>query len=177
MDSHRIATALEDAFPTPSLHLESEYLPQMNELVWECQRFLTPFWMPAVPRHILNPVSAEYFNRTRKERIGKPLEEMAKEATAEQWEKSRPAFEKIAALLKTNGGPFIMGDTGKYQTPALSEHSFTGDIVSYADFVLVSFLHFLKRTDEEAFTKSLAVDDALKNVYDASSRWLERDSY
>ena len=114
MDSLKIATALEDVFPTPSLHLKSEYLPQMYELVGECQKFLTPFWMPAVPRHILNPVSAEYFNRTRQERLGKPLEEMAKEATPAQWEKSRPAFEKIAALLKTNGGPFVMGDTGKY---------------------------------------------------------------
>jgi hypothetical protein len=112
MDSAKIAAALEDAFPTPSLHLDSEYLPQMYELVGECQRFLLPFWMPQVPRKILNPVSAEYFNRTRETRIGKPLEEMAKQATPQQWEKARPGYEKIAALLKTNRGPFVMGDTG-----------------------------------------------------------------
>lgn len=115
MDSRKIAAALEDAFPTPSVHLDSEYLPQMYEFVGECQRYLMPFWMPAVPRDILNPVSAEYFYRTRLVRIGKPMEELAKDATPEQWEKSRPGFEKISALLKTNGGPFVMGDTGTCQ--------------------------------------------------------------
>lgn len=112
MDSRKIATALEEMFPTPSMHLNSEYLPQMYDLVAECQNYLLPFWMPAVPADVLNPVSAEYFYSTRLVRIGKPLEEFAKEATPEQWEKSRPHFEKMATLLKTNGGPFVMGDTG-----------------------------------------------------------------
>lgn len=49
--------------------------------------------------------------------------------------------------------------------------------VSYADFVLVSFLQFIRRFHEEAFTKALAVDDAIKKVYEACGKWLERDSY
>lgn len=113
MDSKKIAAALEEAFPHPSLHLDSEYLPQMYNFVTDCQKYLTPFWMPSVPARILNPVSAEYFNRTRLVRVGKPLEELAKEATPEQWEKSRPHFEKVASLLKTNDGPFVLGGTGK----------------------------------------------------------------
>lgn len=113
MDSRKIAAALEEFFPKPSMHLDSEYLPQMYDLVAECQKHLIPFWMPGVPADVLNPVSAEYFYSTRLTRIGKPLQELAKEGIPEQLEKSRPYFEKIATLLKTNSGPFVMGDTGK----------------------------------------------------------------
>ncbi|TLD39559.1 putative glutathione s-transferase protein [Venturia nashicola] len=160
MDSKKIAIALEETFPKPSMHLDSEYLPQMYDLVAECQKYLMPFWMPSVPADVLNPVSAEYFYTTRLTKVGKPLQELAKEATPEQWDKSRPHFEKIAALLKTNGGPFVMGDS-----------------VSYADFVLVSFLQFIRRSHEVAFTKVLAVDDTIKKVYEACGKWLERDSF
>lgn len=119
MDSRKIAAALEELFPTPAMHLNSEYLAQMYNLVAECQKYLMPFWMPPVPADVLNPVSAEYFYSTRLKSVGKPLQEFAKDATPEQWEKSRPHFEKIAALLKTNGGPYVMGDTGKQRKALL----------------------------------------------------------
>ncbi|QDS72629.1 hypothetical protein FKW77_002275 [Venturia effusa] len=160
MDSRKIATALEAMFPTPALHLDSEYLPEMYNLVAEAQKHTRPFWMPSVPADVLNPVSAEYFYSTRLKIVGKSLREFAEEATPEQFEKSIPQFEKIATLLKTNGGPFVMGDA-----------------VSYADFVFVSFLQFLRRSDERAFTKVLAIDDAFEKVYEACGKWLERDSY
>lgn len=48
-------------------------------------------------------------------------------------------------------------------------------IVSYADFIFVAFLQFLKRLDESAFERFLGFDEAIGKVYDASKEWLERD--
>jgi hypothetical protein len=65
----------------------------------------------------------------------------------------------------------------RVKTSGVIEYLLTRHIVSYADFVLVSFLHFIKRANEEAFTKALEVDEAIKKVYEASGKWLERDGH
>lgn len=65
----------------------------------------------------------------------------------------------------------------RVKTPGVIEYLLTRHIVSYTDFVLVSFLQFIKRANEEAFTKALEVDDAIKKVYEASGKWLERDDH
>ena len=49
-------------------------------------------------------------------------------------------------------------------------------IVSYADLIFVSMLHFLKRAHEDVYTKLVALDDALSKVYEASKQWLEREN-
>lgn len=47
--------------------------------------------------------------------------------------------------------------------------------VSYIDFVLVSFLMFIKRIDEREFQKALSLDSAFGILYDACRKWLEKD--
>jgi len=49
-------------------------------------------------------------------------------------------------------------------------------IVSYADLIFVSMLHFLKRAHEDVYKKLVALDDALPKVYEASKRWLEKEN-
>jgi len=159
-DSAKIAPELEKLQPTPSLHLDSPILPRVSALVGEIAGPLIPFWMPLVPKNLLNPPSAAYFERTRAEKLGKPLSELAKDATDEQWAKCKEPTAKMAALLKENSekGPFFMGET-----------------VSYADFVLVSAIHFFKRVDESYFERFVGSDDAFGKLYEACGKWLERD--
>jgi len=47
--------------------------------------------------------------------------------------------------------------------------------VSYADFILVSMLHFVKRANEDVYKKLMALDDALPKIYEASKQWLEKE--
>ncbi len=44
--------------------------------------------------------------------------------------------------------------------------------VSYADFIFVAFLYYLKELDEvKMLQRFLAFDDALAKLYDASKEW------
>jgi len=48
-------------------------------------------------------------------------------------------------------------------------------VVSYADVVLVTFLHFLKRAGEGLFEKWVAHDDEFLRIYEASKQWLDKE--
>ena len=49
--------------------------------------------------------------------------------------------------------------------------------VSYADFNLLGFLQFCKRAGQDIFDHIAASDPAFQRLYDASTRWLERDDH
>jgi len=75
---------------------------------------LSPQLHPKIPRRILNKESAEYFYRTREVRFGMPLEQLEREkATEQNWVDVKGPAEEVAELLKKNGGPFFLGDTGE----------------------------------------------------------------
>jgi len=161
MDSSKIIAALETFSPTPSLHLESDILHQVEEQIPNVRGALAAYWMPNIPRDILGPRSAEYFYRTRAERIGKSLQEMEKrglEKPDKGWEDARPAIEKMAELLKKNGGPFFMGST-----------------VSYSDFVLVSMMYMYKKVDQSLFDRFVSYDPVFTKLFDACAQWYERN--
>lgn len=116
MDSKSIATALEEEFPQPSLHLDSPILPQVEQVLLRAFMALAPDFLPEVPKKLLNPVSAEYFGRTRAERFGGPLEEVQQNKGGQvAWDAAEPHLLQLAAILKENGGPFCMGDTGTWE--------------------------------------------------------------
>ena len=48
-------------------------------------------------------------------------------------------------------------------------------VVSYADFIFVTFLHFLKRVDPQVHERFLAHDAAFAKVYEASQPWLKKE--
>ena len=114
MDSRKIADALEQAHPSPSLHLDSPILQKVEELVPGCVMPIAPVFLPLVPRFILSPRSAEYFERTRAERFGMPLSQWEREKGGEgAWKASEPKWKELGELLKAEGGPFFMGKTGE----------------------------------------------------------------
>jgi hypothetical protein len=46
--------------------------------------------------------------------------------------------------------------------------------VTYADFIFVSFLEFIRRVDLRSFEKFLSLDPEFGKVYEASQEWLKR---
>ncbi|KAA8625310.1 glutathione S-transferase [Pyrenophora tritici-repentis] len=115
-----------------------------------------------IPRVVLllNERSAEYFYETREKMFGKPLEQVEKDADVDDcWEKVKGPVLEVGNLLRQHGGPFFLGETA-----------------SYADFILVSMQHCVKRANEDVYEKLMALDYALPQVYQASKQWLEKEN-
>jgi len=158
MDSWPIAHSLEKQYPTPSLHLDDPIVVQIRD---HLPNIMGPIRALLIPRvvFLLNERSAEYFHETREKMFGKKLEQVEKDAdVSECWEKTKGPVKEAGDLLRKNGGPFFLGET-----------------VSYADFILVSMLHFVKRANEDVYKKLMALDDALPKIYEASKQWLEKE--
>ena len=115
MDSRKIVDVLEEAHPSPALHLDSPILEKVEELIPQCLMPIGPILFPRVPRFLLNPRSAEYFEHTRGASYGMPLSQLEREKGGENaWKAAEPKWKELATLLKAEGGPFFMGETGKY---------------------------------------------------------------
>lgn len=115
MDSRKIADVLEKEYPSPSLHLDSPILKKVEELAPQCITALVPVYIPRAPRYVLNPPSAEYFDRTRAARFGMPLSQLENEKGGESaWKIAEPKWKELGTLLKAEGGPFFMGKTGMH---------------------------------------------------------------
>ena len=114
MNSRKIAAELEKQYPEPSLHLDSPILPKIEACISNMVTPLGPVLLPPIPRNRLNAASAEYFVRTREARIGMPLEQWEKEHGGDKaWEKATPTFEEVGDMLRAQGGPFLLGKTGR----------------------------------------------------------------
>jgi len=73
--------------------------------------------MPKVPAKLLNDRSAEYFTRTRAERFGKSLTEIAQEQGGEEaWMEALPPIKELGQVLARHEGPFVLGEDGKLGT-------------------------------------------------------------
>ena len=71
-----------------------------------------------------------------------------------------PAFEGIAALLKENEGPYVLGRE-----------------VSFADFVIAGLFRFLSRLDHggDVYGRAMGVDERLGEHVEATKQWLVRE--
>jgi len=161
MDSKPISQRLERDHPSPSLHLDSPILPEVERLLPKVMTALRGVWMPRVPTNLLNEPSRDYFVRTREERFGKSLHQVMKEIGGEEaWIEALPVIKELRQVVKARGGPFVMGETP-----------------SYADFVIVGALHFLRVVEEDLYNRVIKIEPAFDKLYDASSPWLKRDDY
>lgn len=162
-DSRVIASKLEEMFPSPTLHLDEPSLPKIQDAVLRAYAPIRPIVTPLIPKDVLRPGSVEYFERTRAERFGISLPEMAATQGGEKaWEAAVTPLKELAGLIK---GPYVLGDE-----------------ISYADFVVVAFLHFLQRTGgqevrEKVVSGKWDEEGKLGSLYDACKQWLIRDSY
>ncbi|KAI4218930.1 MAG: hypothetical protein L6R36_008669 [Xanthoria steineri] len=152
VDSKAIAIALEAKYPDPPLHLDAPQLARVEELWGQAVKALMGVFVPDVMRTLLTDRNKEYM----KDRIDLKTVVGGDEA----WEGAKPVLEAIGLLLKEKGGPFVLGET-----------------VSYADFVLVSGMHWLKKSGGSTFERFVQIEPACGTLYDASKQWLERDDH
>lgn len=112
LDSWLIAHALEQQYPSPSLHLDDPIVVQVRDHILEITKPLMPHLIPKVPA-VLTERSAEYFYRTREVRFGAPLQEIERtKANEECWREVQGPVEVVGDWLRRNGGPFFLGETG-----------------------------------------------------------------
>ena len=113
MDSWPIAQELERRYPSPSLHLDDPIVVQIRDHVAKLMGPLVPHFIPKVPS-LLPKRSADFFYETREKMFGAPLQEVEKNgATEECWEKAKEPAKEAGDLLRKNGGPFFLGETGE----------------------------------------------------------------
>lgn len=165
MDSRNIADALETLQPEPSLRLDSGYVERTQKAVLDVGGNLAPICIPRVPELLLNPSSAEYFQRTRAVRFGMTLSELAQSDKAGEaaWEKAKPGIEEIITILHEHeDGPYVLG-----KTP------------SYADLILAGFWAFAKKLDKggDVFGRGMSLDEAIPKHWEACQKFLERDDH
>ena len=116
MDSKKIAEALEKRYPSPPLHLDSPQQKKIEESWPKVMLALRGDIHPQIPS-MLNKPSEEYFHRTRTERFGMPLSQLQKEFGGDKaWQEAKPAILQVAEVLKAEGGPFVLGQTGQFQS-------------------------------------------------------------
>ncbi|PMD30416.1 hypothetical protein L207DRAFT_592541 [Hyaloscypha variabilis F] len=158
-DSAKIASELEKRYPEPSLHLDSPLLPKAYAAVGAILEVIRPMLMRKVLPNLLNERSADYISHTRAEALRKSREEYSKESVVEEvWRKSEVPLKNLATLIKGNGGPFVMG-----KTP------------SYADFVIASFLFYIRRIDQKDYDRMVVAEPALSEIFEACRPWFKKD--
>lgn len=119
-----------------------------------------------IPRiaDILDDRGKDYFVRTRSESYGKPLADVypSAENVEKVWKSTSARLMDLVRLLKPipgqiSTGPFFMGDTP-----------------SYADFIVVSFLAWFERGNEEIFHKMIKLGNGeLATLYTKCRVWVE----
>ncbi|KIM40954.1 hypothetical protein M413DRAFT_19076 [Hebeloma cylindrosporum] len=134
-DSLLIAEYLERTYPdTPqvfphnTIALQVAFVDAFRSNISAIWDFLTP---AACAK--FNPRSEEYFRRTRKEWLGKDMEDMAPkgDAAVAEWARFKNGLDKVDAWYSAktgavNGGPFLLGKTPSW-----------GDIVVASYFVMM----------------------------------------
>lgn len=165
MDSLKIAKVIEAEYPTPSVHLDSPYHTKIQDLLRGVMGRLQPVYIVNVVTRILDEVNMPYWNQSRAEYVGMPLDQFEKENPVEEcWEKAAPLMKEATALLEENPqGPFFMGGE-----------------VGYADFAWGGLLIFIQNIGEEMLEELLKVSGNAKahlDLLEALSPWTKRDDY
>jgi hypothetical protein len=115
MDSKLISQSLEQHYSSPSLHLDSPILPDIERLLPKIMTSLRGVWMPGLQTKLLNERSREYYIQTSEKKYGKSFNEVMKEIGGEEaWIEALPGIHELGEILKASGGPFVMGETRKF---------------------------------------------------------------
>ncbi|KAL0936377.1 glutathione s-transferase [Colletotrichum truncatum] len=158
MNSAKIIKRIEAEHPEPPLYHDLELTQTLLQSAQGLMDALAAILLPIAPRRILSERSAKYFWETRKEYLGMSLDEFEERYGGEKaWEKAKKPLDEITALLSKTEGPFFLGDK-----------------VAYADFILVGFLFWAKKFDEEVYRRITQHSDVFEKLYQACGPWLER---
>ncbi|KAK3392777.1 hypothetical protein B0H63DRAFT_456588 [Podospora didyma] len=138
-DSREIAKYLEEKYPSPSLHLDSPYIPKITAAMIAAHEPLRPIFVPLVPKRFLDEASHPFWYRTREETVGMSLDEYAKQGGDAAFDKVIPGLQAATALLKEKPeGPY-----------------FNGNELGYADFLWAGILIFWQKLGDDVFEELL----------------------
>lgn len=164
MDSWVIAQELEKQYPSPSLQLDSPLREKYVERLTKAHERLRPEIVENVPSRLLNKVNLDYWQATRTERVGMPLEKYVRENGGEKaYRAASPYLREITEMLKENDGVFFMGDT-----------------ISFVDFIHAGFLIMFRRLGDDIFQQlleALGEPDLHLKFLEALKPWIERDDH
>ena len=165
MESAAIALELNNRYQQADLIIADEMLSTLQRVIRGGVMINLSFaclFLPGISTNLLNPPSEEYTAARCRKWFGKSVEDLAKDSDPEKgWGAVEPHLKELGQLLKEkDGGPFLLGEK-----------------VSYADFVIVALLQFLKRIDEALYEQTVKIEPALQTLYDASMQWLVRDDH
>ncbi|KAL7945042.1 hypothetical protein V8C42DRAFT_324397 [Trichoderma barbatum] len=166
MESRKIAEAIEQKHPSPSVYLDSPAVKRIESLVLNTIKPIYPLLMYKISQVILTEKSYDYWVGQYTREYGMTLDEYERQFGGEKaWAEAQPAMSELTALLEEGqaGGPFFLGKDA-----------------SYADFTWVGGLIFVKRTDEGVFQELLnrtGARDAHQRLLDACEPWLKRNTY
>jgi glutathione S-transferase len=154
-----IEPEIERRYPSPNLHLDDPIVIHVRDAISHLIGPIRRIIIPKVPRNLLQERCSEYYERTRKEKLGMSLSQYEQEVDVEDaWRDAEGPAKEMAQVLKKHGGPFFLGKE-----------------VSYADVILVSCLHFLKQVDLKTYERYIALDASFSALYDASKQWLAKE--
>lgn len=163
MDSAAIAAALEQRYPTPSLHLARGLHEQAQALVNQLAVPLLPVFMPRVGRDVLRAESEPAWRAKREAAFGMPVEEWERTKGGEPaWVAAKPVLEKLDAFVATqkeDEGPFLLGST-----------------LSYGDFVIAGMLEAFRRIGQDMFDRIVEEAPQLKAMHEACQGLFEKDT-
>ncbi|KAH0841280.1 hypothetical protein AYO21_04880 [Fonsecaea monophora] len=161
MESRAIVDKLEKLYPSPPLYLDSPYLARVEQLLPKVATAFRPIFMPGVPKTFLNPPSYAYFVASREKSVGMTLDEYEAKNAEQAWKDVEAPVKELGELYAENpDGPFLMGKQ-----------------LSYADIMVLGFLRMIDRLGHKERFLALEGGDKLRALYEASAKWLERDSY
>ncbi|KAJ0350455.1 hypothetical protein COL154_013259 [Colletotrichum chrysophilum] len=160
MDSAKIAKRLEEEYPERPLDPKNDLAQAASQFQRKIWGPLQPVLMPEVYRTILGERSKPFFWDTRKKDLGgMTIYEFENDYGGEKaWEKVKLPLQEVSALLNKTEGPF-----------------FQGSQVSYADFILVGFLEFVKKYAFQHYQRIIGLSNGLDKLHEACLPWLERD--
>ena len=161
MDSKNIAVEMEKRHPKPSLHLDAAEVKEAEALAPKIMLSLKGVLWPMIPKKILNPVSATYFEETRHKRVGMPLEELGRTSGGERaWKEAEPALKALDELYKKHKGPFLLGED-----------------MSFGDLIYAGALHYFGLLGDGIYERVVSIAPSLKPLHEASKVLLERDDH
>ena len=106
---------LQSLKPSMDLRFDAPQHEEVNQAMGEIMGPLRSVWMPAL-FDLLNPVSQARFSNRK-------LNLSRDQGTEEQaWGTARVGLDKLSAMLKESGGPYIMGKQGAFTRPLLERH-------------------------------------------------------
>ncbi|KAL8678370.1 MAG: hypothetical protein Q9186_005264 [Xanthomendoza sp. 1 TL-2023] len=161
MDSKLIAAELENLYPNPPLVLNTAEEQILEALAPKFMQIMGATLAPKVAGNILGEESKGYLIAQREKASGLKFAEKGEEEEEEEkaWEDVVPLVREMGQVLrskKDEEGPFILGKE-----------------VSFADFVLVGWMVFLRRCGEGVWERFVGIEPGFGRLWEGCLGWVE----